>query len=549
MFPPLIIIVPLSIFRKMCRRSDPRHCYRKILNILPTFIFSNQLTNEQSFCFQHAKTTLCKVHQEKMATEAAMRTYLRDVIGIADPIERRQAIQGEGLSVIGDFAEFEKDDIETLCSSVRKPGGTIANPNAAAANAPATIPNPGYSIPAICEKRLVSAAYVAKIYSMIGREITQASMGRARLKKYDEHRQLVEAHQDPEKLPQISRNFGVMKALDQITSHLRERLGVTNVALSYVIRETPTPGPVPNQANNSATSAAFASIMDELIAYAPHTGDAYKEDNAKVFQIFQDLTHNTTHESSIKPFQRGRDGRGAYFALCQHNLGSSKWDKIIETAENYVLRKEWNGKNARFNLKQHISKHRDAHNEMVRAAQFHEYEVPNEHTRVGRLLRSITTTESTVVSAKTLIQGDSEKRNSFESAADFLLLTCPDKNVSINLNTHRVSATNTNNNSSKQRKYFPPYKKGSRTGVELRYYKKHQYKKLSDEQKRELAELRAADDLDSSTTQTNQETQMNQVAALQQQISDLESRLVAALATSQATRSSDPLTNPLNQRS
>ena len=77
-----------------------------------------------------------------MATEESMRTYLRDVIGITDPIERRQAIQDEGLTTITDFAEFEQSDIETLCSSVRKPGGTVANPNAAAANAPATIPNP-----------------------------------------------------------------------------------------------------------------------------------------------------------------------------------------------------------------------------------------------------------------------------------------------------------------------------------------------------------------------------------------------------------------------
>ena len=475
-----------------------------------------------------------------MATEAAMRTYLRDVIGISDPIERRQAIQEEGLNVIQDFVEFERDDIETLCASVRKPGGTIPNPNAAAANAPATIPNPGYSIPAICEKRLISAAYVAKIYFTIGRPITQQAMGRARLKNFDEHRLLIEAHQDPEKLPPISRTFGIMKALDQITSHLRERLGVTNVALSYIIRTDPNPGQIPDQENNSPTSNGFSSIMEELIAYAPHTGDAYKEDNAKVFQILQDLTNNTSHESSVKPFQRSRDGRGVYLALCQHNLGSSKWDKIIEAAENYVLRKEWNGKNLRYSLKQHISNYRDAQNEMVRASQFHEYEVPNGHTRVGRLLRSITTTESSTVSAKTHIQGDPEKRNNFEAAADFLLLTCPDKHPTPNVNTQRVSAANTN---TQQSKYQPPYKKGPRTGVELRYYKMQQYRRLSSDQKKELAELRDAE------RNTSAAPQDNQVAALQQQISALESRLVAALATQPSTRQTDPLSNPLNQRS
>ena len=81
-----------------------------------------------------------------MADLAAMRTYLRDVF--TDPVERRQAVQDEGLAVISDFVEFDKDGIETLCASVRKPGGTIPNPNAGNAGGPATIPNPGYSLPA-----------------------------------------------------------------------------------------------------------------------------------------------------------------------------------------------------------------------------------------------------------------------------------------------------------------------------------------------------------------------------------------------------------------
>ena len=107
-----------------------------------------------------------------MAQQGAMRTYLRDAISIRDPVARRQAIQDEGLNVITNFTEFLKEDIETLCSSVQKPGGTIPNPNAAAANAPATIPNPGYSILAICEKRLVSATYTAKFMKLLVKPLT-----------------------------------------------------------------------------------------------------------------------------------------------------------------------------------------------------------------------------------------------------------------------------------------------------------------------------------------------------------------------------------------
>ena len=84
-----------------------------------------------------------------------MRTFLRDVIGIADadggdPAARRIAIQQEGLEILEDLLEFDKDGIKSLCASVRKPGGQIDDPS----NAGQKINNPGFNIPAICEKRL-----------------------------------------------------------------------------------------------------------------------------------------------------------------------------------------------------------------------------------------------------------------------------------------------------------------------------------------------------------------------------------------------------------
>ena len=118
-------------------------------------------------------TNSVKESRKKMArAEAGMRTILRDVIGILDPVGRREAIQAKGLNIISDFAEFDKEDIETLYSSVRKPGGAIPNPNAGEAGQPATIPSPGHSIPPICEKRMILTAFTAKIYRSIGREIT-----------------------------------------------------------------------------------------------------------------------------------------------------------------------------------------------------------------------------------------------------------------------------------------------------------------------------------------------------------------------------------------
>ena len=100
---------------------------------------------------------------------------------------------------------------------------------------------------------------------------------------------------------------------------------------------------------------------------------------------------------------------------------------------------------------------------------------------------------------------------------------------------HRVSATNTNN------------KKGQKTGIELRYYKSSEYSNLTAAQKAELKELRAA----KKGQNRGNATPSNEVAVLKQQIDALESRLIAAIATSRDTtndQNKGPLNNPLNQR-
>jgi len=270
-----------------------------------------------------------------MTELAGFRTYLRDEIGVLDvtgvnAAGKREAIQSEGLNVIDDLVDFDDDEIKILCQSVRKPGGTVQDPN----DPTRTIPDPGFKVPAICEKRLKLAANGARIYRMINRPITQASLDRNRLKLFDQHLRLIEDHSEPEQIPQVSKTFGIMRAMDLIPSHLRERLGSRKIPLSYIIRETeipPTLGPLVDENRNTRTpckihSQEYQSIMEQLIEHAELSGSEFEEDNVKVFHILHEIVNNTSFESSIKSFQIKRDGRSAYLALFQHNMGSSKWD-------------------------------------------------------------------------------------------------------------------------------------------------------------------------------------------------------------------------------
>jgi len=87
-------------------------------------------------------------------------------------------------------------------------------------------------------------------------------------------------------------------------------------------------------------------MMEEMIDYAPHTVPSYSQDNATVYRLLQEILGSTTiHMSSITRHQRSRNGRGSYLDLVLHNMGNSKWEKTIETAEKAVTIDQWDRKN------------------------------------------------------------------------------------------------------------------------------------------------------------------------------------------------------------
>ena len=80
-------------------------------------------------------------------------------------------------------------------------------------------------------------AYRADIYEMIGHPIDPNSLSTNRLKQLKHHRKTIKNHNNPDSLPEVSKSFDIMKAIDRLPDFFCEKLGVNNVALSYVIRE------------------------------------------------------------------------------------------------------------------------------------------------------------------------------------------------------------------------------------------------------------------------------------------------------------------------
>ena len=127
-----------------------------------------------------------------MADIAALRTYLRDPIGLgmdATGIARANAIISEGINSIEDLVDLYDDTgIKTLCQNVQKPVGTIADPNwiepvpNPAVLVEPRMPTPGQQVPAICELRLNLAAYGETVYVSINRDIDTVNLTRAWLR-------------------------------------------------------------------------------------------------------------------------------------------------------------------------------------------------------------------------------------------------------------------------------------------------------------------------------------------------------------------------------
>ena len=402
-----------------------------------------------------------------MAAQISFNTWMRDDIGFADNA-RVAHMAGLGMTDFNSLLEFEDSDIKTLCSSARKEV-------------------PPFPITVIIEKRLKLACFGAKEYEKVGRLVDRDALSVARLRRFKTHKDSIDNHVESiNEVPKVSKTYTIEKALDNLPTILRDKLGSRGVPLSYVIRdnEDPPAGPMPALIPQGIHSESYGNITEELIAYIRLAGDEYNEDNASVYNIISDMVKDTPHASSLKGFMRARNGRGSYLALVTHNLGQGKWDKITARAEDIIQNRDWNGRNFRWTLENHCAKHREAYNDLVRASEFTEYQLPDERTRVTRLLNSIKADHiPAIAAAKCTIQNDVVKRNDFEEAADFLILNSP-KQRNINRDTRNISALTT-----EQREHLNSLGHVD-VGNKDRFYTPTEYRQLSKEQKTKLWLLR-----------------------------------------------------------
>ena len=146
-----------------------------------------------------------------------------------------------------------------------------------------------------------------------------------------------------------------------------------------------------------------------------------------MYYFLEEGTCGTHFAASIKPFQRRKDGQGAWIALKSQYAGQEKWEAELKKQEDLLHACQWKGQ-SKFSLDHFISQHRNAYVSMQQCSQHTDFQLPNEHTHVGYLINAIETSDAGLQAAMALVRNDTApngKQNNFEATASFLLLHDP----------------------------------------------------------------------------------------------------------------------------
>ena len=85
-------------------------------------------------------------------------------------------IDTQGIDSVEELRNLDEAAVKGLCQALKKPGGTIPNPNAGAQGAPAEINNPGYNVSIKVEENLKLAVYYIRHQYRISRPVVVAAI-------------------------------------------------------------------------------------------------------------------------------------------------------------------------------------------------------------------------------------------------------------------------------------------------------------------------------------------------------------------------------------
>jgi len=414
-------------------------------------------------------------------------------------------LQEEGIDAPNDLTDFRKETISEVAQNLRRPSGREPNPDPNAAPG-STIPTQPFVFSAKSQERFTIAAELMRYYETVGRAETAGNlMWNPVMKNFNEQwKALVAKKKDDEpEVPKVTKTLTIIKWSESMRDYFHRCIGVRGIPLAYVIRNNVDVPMIGTIQPGSPHSTEHGSVEMELIARALHTHPLYREDNSLVYYKIEEGVRGTQFAASIKPYQRNKNGRGAWLALINQFAGIDKWEAEIKRMEQVLHTQTWKGQGS-YPLEKHCAKHRHAYVSMTAAAEHVTYQLPNEHSRVGYLLDSLQTADAGLNAAMASIKTDTANdgmRNDFEQAVTHLLPYDPvlkrrtEKSKRGNAEISSMHADDDAEVSA-----FGAKKGIGKSGVHLRYHTNKEYQSLNQEQMTELREWRKTPEGQKATT-------------------------------------------------
>jgi hypothetical protein len=406
-----------------------------------------------------------------------------DQIGLPQPIYER--LIEEGIDSVAALKNVDDDDWNRLHKNVEVV-------EAAATRGGERVVR---RLPAIAVSKLKVASQAVRYYDCVGRPLETQNMIWDVLRHFKDEQAAIKSQKDanPTDVPKVTKSVPILRWLESFETFLGNVIGTRDIPLSYVIRPSAVPdAQAPPLRPGYPFSDMYGSVSEELVHRATYDHPLFREDSKKVLQLLDEALTGTTYSHTISKFRRSNNGREAFLAVKAQHGGMDKWKLAKDKALTDMRQSTWNGTGT-ITVSSYINKHRTAFDDLERCATYiPAVEVPSERARVEYLLKGVA--ECSDVQFKSMvatIQSQEDDDNgpyaSFERAASLLLKVCPIVKKS---NGKRVRFGQAEVDTAEVKSLANQIKKGPKTGVDIRYYRPNEYKKLSAAEKAELRECK-----------------------------------------------------------
>ena len=176
-------------------------------------------------------------------TVAQMTTFFEHAEQMGIPHATVLQLQSEGITLVSDLVDFNKNSLQQLADNLRRPGGCVPDPNPGAPPG-STIPTPPFVFGAKSQRCIAITCDLVKYYTTVSRDLTAANLQwNTVMKNFNVQWTVLKERKgdDSPETPKISKALPVIKWMEAFQDFLNWKIGNRNIPLAYIIRDEPNP--------------------------------------------------------------------------------------------------------------------------------------------------------------------------------------------------------------------------------------------------------------------------------------------------------------------